>query len=331
MILSAVPEGVSGRLVEIYATPGPFAVTGQPDNVARETRVRVRAATLGHTTYAVTVPEHARAACDLAIAYAAIGQEHEGLILGELALNGDVREVRGCLGMVRAAYDAGVRRAIVPAKNWKEAAFAAAHLVGMSVYTIASLWEGYSRVEASPSEFLGVALGTTRSEPTPAPPVLVIGRGGLASARAQLPDAPPTLEIATIASAAGLPLGRAFRAPHHTCSDTALVGGGNPVRPGEVTIAHGGVLYLEDVLEFRRTALDMLGHALARGEVTIVREGRKVVMPARPARVIATCNACPCGFKDVKFRAGPVCTCSDERITRYMARIPDWIKDRVTL
>jgi predicted ATPase with chaperone activity len=116
----------------------------------------------------------------------------------------------------------------------------------------------------------------------------------------------------------------AFRAPHHTCSTIGLTGGGWPVRPGEVSLAHGGTLFLDDISEFRRDALSAVAHALRHGEVKVYRRQEWSTFPARPACVIATTTECPCGraaaYEVSAYRGGLACTCNPKLIAPFMAR-----------
>jgi magnesium chelatase family protein len=139
------------------------------------------------------------------------------------------------------------------------------------------------------------------------------------------------LEVVAIRSVAGLgrevdAIGvRPFRAPHHTLSDVALVGGGERALPGEVSLAHHGVLFLDELAEFRRGTLESLRQPLEDGVVTVCRAQASVTLPARPMIVGAT-NPCPCG------RSGDgtwACTCGDERIRGYRSRISGPLTDRL--
>lgn len=117
---------------------------------------------------------------------------------------------------------------------------------------------------------------------------------------------------------------RPFRAPHHTASTAGLVGGGYPVRPGEVSLAHEGVLFLDEISEFRRDAFAALVAALDYGESRVVSRRTTYSMPARPRLVIAAMNPCPCGFhgdREALGDEGRPCTCSPERLERYRARM----------
>jgi magnesium chelatase family protein len=149
---------------------------------------------------------------------------------------------------------------------------------------------------------------------------------------------PPTreegLEIATVAGASGLPvpsrperLRRPFRAPHHSASAAALIGGGEPVRPGEVTLAHGGVLFLDELPEFRRDVIESLRTTMESGEVVVARAHHRVQMPAAP-QIVAAMNPCPCGHQGDPKR---LCTCGAEQITRYRAKVSGPLLDRFDL
>lgn len=144
------------------------------------------------------------------------------------------------------------------------------------------------------------------------------------------PDEPERALFARIRSLAGLDArtaDRPFRAPHHTVSASALVGGGEPLRPGEVTLAHGGVLFLDELPEFRRDALESLRTVLEEGTIAIARVQGRSVLPAR-SLAVAAMNPCPCGFASDPAR---VCTCGPERIARYHGRVSGPLLDRFDL
>jgi magnesium chelatase family protein len=144
---------------------------------------------------------------------------------------------------------------------------------------------------------------------------------------------PPTMaeaiEITKVQGAAGLARGglvaeRPFRAPHHTISPSGLVGGSVPPRPGEITLAHQGVLFLDELPEFARAALEALRQPLEEGSVTVVRGQRAVTYPAR-AMLVAACNGCPCA------RPAPQCTCNDVDRIRYARRLSGPLLDRIDI
>ncbi|MCZ6597373.1 MAG: ATP-binding protein, partial [Planctomycetota bacterium] len=146
------------------------------------------------------------------------------------------------------------------------------------------------------------------------------------------PDPEERLAITRILSATGrwpggLVATRPFRAPHHTTSYAGLVGGGNPPQPGEITLAHAGVLFLDELAEFRREALEALRQPLEEGRITIARAGRRLDLPARFALVCAM-NPCPCGYRG-HHRVR--CRCSPAEVWRYRRRISGPLLDRIDL
>src|SRR6185436_733207 len=126
---------------------------------------------------------------------------------------------------------------------------------------------------------------------------------------------------------AGLLVDRPFRAPHHTISEAALVGGGPQPRPGEVSVAHHGVLFLDEMLEFNRHVLEVLRQPLEEGRVTIARAARTAVFPAR-FMLVAAMNPCPCGFLTDDTRA---CRCTPPQIARYREKLSGPLRDRLDL
>jgi magnesium chelatase family protein len=122
---------------------------------------------------------------------------------------------------------------------------------------------------------------------------------------------------------------RPFRAPHHSASAVALVGGGSPPRPGEISLAHGGVLFLDELPEFPRTALEALREPLESGQVTIARAARHASFPAR-FQLVAAMNPCPCGWLGSNV-AAQACRCTPESVARYQARISGPLLDRIDL
>lgn len=148
------------------------------------------------------------------------------------------------------------------------------------------------------------------------------------------PDAEEFLEILSVHSAAGMNLGdvkhrweRPFRSPHHTISDIGLIGGGSMPGPGEVSLAHHGVLFLDELPEFRRSALEVLRQPLEDGCVTISRSAAKVTLPAR-LMLVAAMNTCPCGHLGDRLRE---CRCSTAHIRRYRSKISGPLLDRIDI
>nr|MBA3867266.1 ATP-binding protein [Solirubrobacterales bacterium] len=169
--------------------------------------------------------------------------------------------------------------------------------------------------------------------------LLMIGPPGAGKslAASRLPSILPplapveALEVARIASACGrLNLvgsgGRPFRAPHHTISPAGLIGGGNPPRPGEVTLAHRGVLFLDELCEFRRDSLEALRAPLESGEVSIARAGSRSSLPCR-FMLIAAANPCPCG----RGETDPDCGCAPVAVQRYQGKLSGALADRIDI
>jgi magnesium chelatase family protein len=131
----------------------------------------------------------------------------------------------------------------------------------------------------------------------------------------------------TLPPGAGLLIDRPFRAPHHTVSNVALVGGGALPRPGEISLAHNGVLFLDEMPEFDRRVLEVLRQPLEEGRVTIARAARTAVFPARFV-LVAAMNPCPCGFLGDERRP---CRCTPPQIAKYRGRLSGPLRDRIDL
>ncbi len=303
---------------------------------------------------------------DLAIASAlltASGQlQWEGLsrvaLAGELALDGSTRPISGALAIAEAAREGGAEEIVVPAENGPEAALAAGiEVLGVDgLGQLPALAAGEWRPQpprALPLEVEGDVgrpdLADLRGQPhlrhalevsaAGGHSLLMIGPPGAGKslAASRLPSILPplaaveALEVARIASACGrlngvLPVGRPFRAPHHTISPAGLVGGGAPPRPGEATIAHRGVLFLDELCEFRRDALEALRAPLESGEVAIARASGSRSLPCR-FMLVAAANPCPCG----RGEADPDCSCAPLAVQRYQGRLSGALADRIDI
>lgn len=283
------------------------------------------------------------------------GAELRGWALaGELALDGSVRPVRGALAMAEAARGEGCRGVILPAANGPEAALAP----GVEVRAIESIAEfrelergrlpGVRPAPAGLAEARGLPdLRDLRGQANLRRAIEVAAAGGHAllmigppgsgkslAARRFPSVLPPMgsdeiLEVARIAGICGsgpIRAERPFRAPHHTVSAAGLVGGGSPPRPGEITLAHRGVLFLDELCEFRRPALEALREPLESGEVTISRVNGHRTLPAG-FTLIAAANPCPCGRGD----EDPDCVCRAAAIGRYRSTLSGALADRIDM
>jgi len=276
--------------------------------------------------------------------------------LGELGLTGELRPVDGVLPAALAAGSAG-RRLILPGANGPEAALAgdADATTARTLLEVCAALEGRRAlppaIAPEPARGLRHDLADVRGQmharraleiaAAGQHHLLLVGPPGcgktLLASRLPglLPDASEreALESAAIASVSGRGLDparwreRPFRSPHHTASAVALVGGGAQPRPGEISLAHNGVLFLDELPEWSRQALEVLREPLESGVVTISRAARQCEFPAR-FQLVAAMNPCPCGWAgDPSAR----CRCRGEAIQRYRARISGPLLDRIDL
>jgi magnesium chelatase family protein len=284
-------------------------------------------------------------------------------LIGELALDGTLRPVPGAMALVSAAKTAGVGEVIVPAGNGPESAAVGgvtvrpascfrevvSHLAGRSLLVAMAPTRARARPQAADdapdlASVVGQAVGRRTLE------IAVAGRHNLAFsgppgvgktllARAAAGLLPPldeaeAAEVSRIYSVAGIVDGRVpislrppFRAPHHTISTQALVGGGPRIRPGEASLAHRGALFLDETLQFRADALDALRGPIDAGTVHIARVEGVLALPAR-FMLLAAFNPCQCGWFGIEGRE---CRCEDGARRRYQARLSGPMRDRLDL
>jgi magnesium chelatase family protein len=285
------------------------------------------------------------------------------LVAGELSLAGATRPICGGLAMARLALRLGKRRLLLPGGSAEEAA----RVQGVAVYRVDSLDEAQrflagerslaavkaaaigppSASEAEPDfADLKGQLGLRRAVEVAAAGshnLLVIGPPGSGKSMVaqRIPGILPLLgpeehlDVLSIHSAAGRNLlaegllhGRTpFRAPHHSASDIALIGGGAMPGPGEISLAHHGVLFLDELPEFRRSVLEVLRQPLEDGQVTISRAAAKITLPSA-FMLVAAMNPCPCGHLGDRKRQ---CRCTPAQIQRYRAKVSGPLLDRIDL
>ena len=356
-------------------------IVGLPDATVRESKDRIRSAFFssglkypkGYTTVSLAPADVKKsgAALDfpIAVGLLAITTEidkailKDSLFVGELALDGTLRPVKGVLAMAIHAREAGFKKMFVPEDN----AFEAAIAEGVSVYSIRHLRQAYEILSgneiAAPvscnvkeyfnsSDFYKNDFSYVKGQmavkrgleiaAAGAHNVLMIGPPGCGKSllaksyssilpKLNLDEALKVTQIHSISGSLSsdkpLITERPFRSPHHTISDAGLLGGTSNPRPGEISLAHKGVLFLDELPEYKRSTLEVMRQPLESGEVTISRASGTATFPAE-FMLLAAMNPCPCGHFGSTQRE---CRCSSTQIMRYRSKISGPLLDRIDI
>lgn len=384
-VFSAELNGIEARRVDVevdmHVGLHSFAIVGLADKALSEARERVSSA-LKNTGVKPPNKENRKIVVNLAPAdirktgsqydlAIALGYllatkqikeftTNDKLFVGELALDGSVRGIRGVLNIARMARVQNIKEIFVPAENAREAAI----IAGITVIPLKTLHECMAHLEGAailmPAPQTEISLRSPEGEISlddikgqeHAKRALIIaaagghhvlmtgfpGGGKTMLARAFIGLLPllsldEVIEITQIYSAAGLLDGqsfvgaRPFRAPHHTASEAAVIGGGTHPRPGEISLAHRGALFFDELPEFHRDVLESLRDPMESGRVVIARAKNSLTLPARFS-FIAAMNPCPCGYYGDDKKE---CSCSAHAVVRYQKKISGPILDRIDI
>ncbi len=281
------------------------------------------------------------------------------LVVGELALNGSVKPVRGILATIQSAVNKGISQVVVPVENAEEASL----IADVKIIPVATLQElidfcngkrksfsvakkarpgtinhkddfSFIKGQTQAKRALEIAAAGLHNIHMKGPP----GSGKTALSRAFSSILPPLtrdelIEVCTIYSASGLSFQeflygtKPFRAPHHTITRNGLIGGGNPPRAGEITLSHRGVLFLDELPEFPRSVIESLRQPLEDATVSISRSGSSFQFPSR-VQLITASNPCPCGYLGHPEKT---CECTVPAITSYQSRLSGPFLDRIDI
>ncbi|MBP1888526.1 magnesium chelatase family protein [Clostridium moniliforme] len=286
----------------------------------------------------------------------------EYLLIGELSLAGELKKIRGTISIILKGLECGIKNFIIPRENIHEVS----EIEEGNLYLISTLKEGIDYIiynDLLPLDFneeykkepikinndFNSIIGQCSSKR--ALEIAAAGRHNLAlfgnpgSGKTMLAKAFPSIlpplskkekvEVAKIYSVCGMidtykNIDIPFREPHNTITKIALIGGGKDIKPGEITLAHNGVLYLDEVLEFKKEVLEVLRLPLEEGVVRIDRLNEKVELPSK-FQLIISFNPCPCGLMSIIDKGSDKCECSEYEIRRYQKRLSKALKDRIDM